>query len=102
MASLGLMYSFSRPKKISPANSKKTTKLKRRSMPLHLDVRDLLHDEIADDLKGHRATQHDVADVVQEEELHIIRIGVEHEDRHADGNAGQGGPGHAPMRADGP
>src|ERR1700734_2279993 len=102
MASLGLTYSFSRPKKMTPANRKNTTKLKKKSMPLHLYVRDLLHDDIADNLKDHRATQHDVADVVRKEKLHVIRIGVEHQDRHADRNASQSSPGHAPVRADGP
>src|SRR5271165_4771531 len=101
-ASLGLTYSFMPASDIPAANRMKITKLKRIAMELHLDVRDLLHDEVADDLQDHRATQHDVAHVVKTEELHIVGIGVEHADRHSNWNAGQCGPSHAPVRADGP
>src|SRR5271170_6537776 len=98
MASLGLTYSFMPANESPAANSRKSTKLKKMIIASDLDVRDLLHDQKADDLQQHRDAQHDVADVVQKEELHIVRIGVEHENRHANWNASQRDSGHAPVR----
>ena len=44
--------------------------------------------------------QHDVADLVLEEELHVVRIGVEHQDGDGDRDAAQRRGGHPPVRAD--
>src|SRR5579884_1132711 len=67
-----------------------------------LDVYNLANNAVTDELQRDGTAGHDVSDVVFEEELHVLRVGVEHQDRDADGNAGERQPGHASMRADGP
>ncbi len=57
--------------------------------------------KISNDLQGHRAAQHHIADIVQEEEPHIIRVGVESKHRYPDGNATERDARHPPVSADG-
>src|ERR1700733_9595640 len=100
IASFGLTHSLTPPKENRAANNIKTTKLNSNAIVLYLDARDLLHDEIPDDLQGHRAAQHDIAHVIEEKEPHVVRVGVEHERSHADRNATESDARHAAMRAD--
>src|SRR5277367_439029 len=101
MASLGLTYILTPAKESAAANNMKITKLNTNAMVLNLYIRDVLHDEESNHLQGHRAAQHDIADVVQEEEAHVVRVGVKREHRDPDGNATERDARHAPMRADG-
>src|SRR5277367_2035967 len=87
IASFGLTYILTPAKESPAANNKKITKLNTNAMVLNLDIRDVLHDEKSNHLQGHRAAQHDIADVVQEEEAHVVRVGVKREHRDPDGNA---------------
>ena len=53
-----------------------TTKIsdcQQQSHSLDLDLHDLLDDRVADDLEPDRRAQHDVSQVVLEEELHVVR-----------------------------
>src|ERR1700721_3461800 len=77
------------------------TKLNKIAMALNLDRRDVLHNEVANDLQENRDAHHDVADVVQEEEPDVVRIGIKHEHRYADRNATESDTGHPPMRPEG-
>src|ERR1700693_6510778 len=101
MASFGLTYIFTPAKESPAANNKKITKLNANAMSLDLELRDVRHDDVAGDLQGHRGAQHNIADVVEEEEPHIIRVGVEHEHRHANWNATESDSRHPSVRADG-
>src|SRR5579864_6494305 len=102
MASLGRTHIFIPNRAPATAMAKNITMVIKMGMTLNLDFHDLLHDEVADNLQRHGRAQHNVADVVGEEELDVIRIGVEHENRHRDGNQAERGGRHAAMRADGP
>src|ERR1700678_2900078 len=99
MASFGLTNILTPAKASNAPKSRKITKLNKNAMALYLDLRDLFHDEESGDLQGNRAAHHDVADVVQEEELHIVRVGVKHQHRDANGDAAEGDARHPPVRA---
>src|SRR5258708_26909879 len=100
------MASFGRTYKRMPANATataspiKTRMVITNGMALDLDVHDFLHDSVADELKHHGAAQHDVADVVAKEELHVVRVGIEHQDGDRDRNTTQCSGSHFAVRAD--
>src|ERR1700686_529248 len=98
MASLGRTYNF-RPAAASPIA--KTVKMRTitKNMALDLDIHNLLHDAVADQLQHDGPAQHHVAYVVFEEELAVVGIGIEHKDRHRDRDAAQGSGGHFSVRA---
>src|ERR1700691_4266010 len=100
MASFGLTYILTPAKESPAAKNRKTTKLNKNAMALNLDARDLPHDEISGNLQYDRAAQHDVAHIVEEEEPHVVGVGVEHEHRDANRNATESDSRHAPVRAD--
>src|SRR5712691_624372 len=100
MASLGRTYIFMPSKAPATAIPKNIAMVIKIGMALDLDFHDLLHDEVADDLQRHGRAQHDVADVVGEEELDVVRIGVKHQNRNGDRNQAERGGGHAAVRAD--
>src|ERR1019366_7450181 len=99
-ASLGRTYNFMPTKAPVMATPKKmmTTMI---GMTLYLDVHNLAHDAVADQLQRDGAAQHDLADVIGEKELDVIRIGVEHQHRDGHRNQRQGRGRHFSVRADG-
>src|SRR5271170_2250257 len=60
----------------------------------------MLDDQIADDLQHDGASDHQVADVIGEKELHIVGIDIKHDHRDAERNGGERNSRHASMRAD--
>src|SRR5258706_1036333 len=100
MASLGRTHIFMPNKAPATAIPKNIAMVSKIGMALDLDFHDLLHDEVADDLQRHGRAQHDVADVVGEEELDVVRVGETQKTRHGDRNQAERGGGHAAVRAD--
>src|SRR5580698_7110521 len=86
MASLGRTYSFMPAPASAMAKPTKTTTVMKKGMALNLDIHDLFHDQVAHDLQKNGATQHHIAHIVCKKELHVVRIGVKHQDRHGDRN----------------
>src|SRR5579883_279956 len=68
---------------------------------LHLNLHDLFDNRVPDDLQHDSRAQHDVSDLVHEEELDVVWIDVKHDEGNRDRNAGQGAAGHAAVSADG-
>src|ERR1700756_5434551 len=87
---------------IAPATAipKKINRGRSRVITLNLDLHDLLHDAVADQLQGHGRAQHDLAHVVGEKELDVVRVGVEHQDCNRYRNTAKGGGGHFSVGAD--
>src|SRR6185295_11083030 len=70
-----------------------------KNMGSNLDIHDFFHDQVAHQLQADGNAHHDVAGLIFKEELHVLRIRVEHQNGHRDGNAAQRSRGHAPVRA---
>src|SRR5580658_4170175 len=83
------------------ARTTKINTVKRNGMSLYLDVHDLLHDAVADQLERDRRAEHHLTHVVLEEEVDVIGSGIKHQHGDRDRNAAERGCGHAAMRADG-
>src|SRR5260370_29501590 len=97
-ASFGRTYSFMPTPATTRASAMKTS-IVRINMELNLDIHDLSHDEVADYLQPDRCAQHDVAYVIGEKKLDVIRIGVKHQHRYRDRNAAQRRRRHLAVRA---
>src|SRR5579862_8916061 len=100
-ASLGLTYNFMSTAAAAPVMIKNSSVVSK-NIVLDLDLHDLFHHRITDQLQHHRGAQHDVADVVVEKELHVVRIGEKHQDAHGDRNDAQRRGRHLAVSADRP
>src|SRR6476661_5151347 len=67
---------------------------------LDLDRNNLLDDQVADDLKPDRSSQHGVPDLILEKELHVIGIDEEHDYAHADRDTRKSDARHLAVSAD--
>src|ERR1700691_4747734 len=101
IASLGRTYIFVPTSVTTATTAMKTRSVNSKDMKLDLDVDDFFHDQVADQLQEHRGAQHDVAGIVLEEELDVVRVGVEHQHRHRRRNRAQRRRRHASVSADG-
>src|SRR5580698_6418841 len=101
MASLGRTYIFIPPSATATAIAMKIINV-RKNMALDLDIHDLFHNQVADHLQRDGAAHHDVAGIVGEEKLDVIRIGVEHQHRHRDRDTAQRRGRHLAVGADRP
>src|SRR5436305_11189823 len=101
------MASFGRTHRRSPANESvitTTTKTKQGTRMLlmsDLDGHNFANNSVAEQLQPDGAAGHNVAHIVLEKEADVVRIGVEHENRHPERNTAQGQSGHPSVRADG-
>src|SRR6185295_4712786 len=71
-----------------------------KNMGSNLDIHDFFHDHVTQQLQADADAHHDVADLIFKEELHVLGIGVEHQNGDRDRNTAQRSRGHASVRAD--
>src|SRR5713101_8868806 len=101
MAALGQTQTLSPSSANTPVSARNISNENRMSIYLNLDRNDLLHDDVADQLEEDGDTRHLIARGIFNKELDIFPVGIEHQERHRDGNDGQGRGRDAAVSADG-
>src|SRR5437773_3578467 len=101
IAAFGQTHTFRPSSANTPVSARNTSNDINRSITLNLDRNDLLHDQVAHELKEDGDSRHLITDRVLDKELDVFPVCVEHQKRHRHRNDGQRGGGNAAVRADG-
>src|SRR5215472_14525396 len=82
MAALGQTQTFRPSSAKTPVSARKMMMVKSRSITSDLNGNDFLHDDVAHELEEDGDARHLIARVVLNEELDVLAVGVEHQERH--------------------
>src|SRR5438552_3771305 len=100
MAAFGQTQTFKPRSANTAVRATNMSNVNRMFMSLDLDGEDFLHDQVAHQLEEDPHARHGVAGRVLDEKLHVLAVGIEHQESYRDRNTRESRSGDAAVGAD--